>query len=102
MKPEDQEAWDNPTEIDPEMMKENEHKLRQVWDKTTPVPGLSALTAVISNTCRENRGDEGAIDEALARARAVMVDTLSRWPRNKGATFFLTFTVDREGRTELY
>ena len=70
--------------------------------RTTPVPGLSAFDAVISNTCRQGRGDEGAIDEALARLRAAMVDTIGRWPQDKGATFFVTFTVDRDGRTELY
>jgi hypothetical protein len=57
---------------------------------------------VISSDCREGRGDAGAIDEALARVREAMVDTLSRWPKDKGATFFVAFTVDRAGRRELY
>ena len=70
--------------------------------KTTPVPGLSASCAVITNTCRQGRGDEGAIDEALARIRKVMVDTIPRWSHDKNATFFVTFTVDREGRTQLF
>lgn len=69
---------------------------------TTPLPGLAAITAVISNACREGRGDEGAVDEALARVRKVMLDTLPRWDAEKGATFFLCFTVDRDGRTGLY
>lgn len=64
----------------------------------TPIPGIAAITCVISNECREGRGDQGAIDEALSRLRSTMVDTLNRWPKTKGATFFVAFTVDRLGR----
>jgi hypothetical protein len=67
----------------------------------TKVPGISALTAVISTACREGRGDAGAIDEALARIREKMLATIPLWPREKGATFFVSFTVDREGRRTL-
>ena len=70
--------------------------------RTTPVPGLMAQTVVISNACRKLRGDEGAIDVALARVRKVMTATLPRWPAEKGATFFVCFTVDRDGRQTLY
>lgn len=41
------------------------------------------------------------MDEALRRARAAMLDTIGRWPREKEATFFLTFTVDRDGHERL-
>ena len=68
---------------------------------TTPVPGIAAETTVISSACRRGHGDEGAIDEALSRIRKAMIDTIPRWPLDKGATFFVSLTVDREGRTEL-
>ena len=67
----------------------------------TKLPGIPARVAVISTECRINRGDQGAIDEALARVRSMMEQTVKLWPLEKGATFFLAFTVDREGRRSL-
>lgn len=36
----------------------------------TKVPGIAAKHCVITPTCRANRGDGGAFDEAVARCRA--------------------------------
>lgn len=65
------------------------------------VHGIPAVTAVVTSACREGHGDEGAVDEALARMRVVMMDTLPRWSLDKDATFFLVFTVDRDGHRNL-
>lgn len=70
-------------------------------ERVTKVPGLAARVACISSECRRGRGDVGAVDEALARVRESMMDTVGRWPLERGATFFVAFTVDREGRREL-
>lgn len=67
----------------------------------TEVPGIAARVAVISSDCRRGRGDVGAVDEALARVRESMLDTVGRWPLEGGPTFFLSFTVDRNGRRSL-
>lgn len=65
---------------------------------STTLPGVKAKHAVISTTCRQNRGDEGAADEALARLRAELLTCLANWPQEHGATFHLALTVDRRGR----
>jgi hypothetical protein len=66
----------------------------------TFVPGVKAKHAVISTACREGRGDAGAADEALARLRSELEALLESWPRERGATFHLLLTVDRNGRRE--
>jgi hypothetical protein len=35
----------------------------------TTLPGLKASHQMITPTCRENRGDDGAFEEAIARIR---------------------------------
>jgi hypothetical protein len=59
----------------------------------TLIPGIKAQEAVISPTCRANRGVEGAIDEALRRikdeymALQILV--------NVDAKFHVVLTVER-------
>lgn len=35
----------------------------------TRIPGIAAKHCIITETCRANRGDEGAFEEAVARIR---------------------------------
>lgn len=65
------------------------------------IPGIAAITTVITSDCRRGRGDTGAIDEALARVKEEMLATIPNWPVERDATFFLVFTVDRKGRRTL-
>lgn len=60
----------------------------------TTIDGLKVKHAIVTRTCRENRGVEGAIDEALARLRAAYLDTATA-PANAAANFHVVLTVDR-------
>ena len=60
----------------------------------TNIDGLKVRHAIVTKVCRENRGVEGAIDEALARLRAAFLDTASA-SANSDANFHLVLTVDR-------
>lgn len=57
------------------------------------VKGIKAVHAIISPTCRANRGDEGAIDEALRRIKDEYTRLLL--PANAEARFHLVLTVER-------
>jgi hypothetical protein len=59
----------------------------------TRVPGISAQHAIVSDACRTNRGDEGAIDEALARLRAEAMACMPGWSQ-RGARFHFVLTVE--------
>lgn len=59
------------------------------------LPGIKAQHAIITDTCRQNRGDEGAIDEALARLKQEYLATLKFWPIGKDVTFHVALTVDK-------
>lgn len=61
---------------------------------TTSIPGILSKHLMISDTCREAHGDEGAIDEALAKLRADYLGLLKAWPRGKGARFNIALAVD--------
>jgi len=65
----------------------------------TFLPGVKAKHAVISSVCRKAHGDEGAVDEALARLRAELLTCMKGWPLEKAATFHVVATVDRAGRS---
>lgn len=58
----------------------------------SPVAPTKALHAIITRECRANRGDEGAIDEALARVRTEYLACVGN-PRI--AQFHVTLTVER-------
>ncbi len=68
------------------------------------VDGIKTAHAVISDTCRSNKGEDQVIDEALEVLRAAYMKTFPSWARGKGAEFHVVLTVDypalqkREGR----
>ena len=55
----------------------------------------------VSSDCRK-RGDAVAATDAAERARMALLDVLSKWPVDKGATFFITVTVDSDGNREIH
>lgn len=62
------------------------------------LPGLKALHAIISDDCRRNRGDEGAIDEALRRVREEYLACVRSWHPHKGVKFNVLLTVEAPPR----
>lgn len=63
------------------------------------VPGINAIHAVITPTCRQNRGDDGAFDEAMDRLREQYRKTLEIRGED-GAEYHVVLSVEskREGR----
>ena len=59
------------------------------------VPGMQAIHAVISDDCRKGRGDNGAIEEALDRARKELRACMGGWQQGRGAKFHVVVTVER-------
>lgn len=68
----------------------------------TKLPGIKVRHAMISDVCRENKTDEGAIDEALVRLKESYMDTIRHWPIGKEAEFHVVLTVEypRAGDTK--
>lgn len=62
------------------------------------IPGIAAQHAIITDVCRTNRGDEGAIDEALTRLKKEFLSTVEYWPIGTGTQFHLVLTVEAKGR----
>lgn len=62
---------------------------------TMILPGMIAEHAIISDTCRENRGDMGAFDEAVRRLREEYARCIEGWRGTPGVTFHLALTVER-------
>ena len=60
----------------------------------TKIPGIQAKHAIISDNCRQLRGDEGAIDEALDRLKQEYVKLMEHWPLGKEVKFHVVLTVD--------
>lgn len=61
------------------------------------LPGIKARHAVISDLCRSGKGDEGAIDEALARLRETYLECVAGWAREgrAGVKYHVALTVER-------
>lgn len=61
--------------------------------------GSHAHHSIITPECRENRGDDGAFDEAVERARAVYDGIVHGW-RSSGPqpTIHLVLGLERPGR----
>ncbi len=59
------------------------------------VPGTAAVHAVISDACREGRGDAGAIDEAVERIRRGYLQVAEGWPVGAGAKIHVVLLVER-------
>lgn len=60
-----------------------------------PIPGLVAKHAIITETCIANRGEEGAVDEALQRCRQELLNCVAGWRGTKGVKFHVAVTVER-------
>ena len=54
---------------------------------------ITAHHRIITDECRL-KGEEVAIDEALATLRASAIKTVGYWPRGKGAKFHLKLEVE--------
>lgn len=63
------------------------------------IPGLKARHAIIKDACRTSRGNEGAIDEALARLKEEYLSCVDGWEIGKGAQFHLVLTVEKPPRS---
>ncbi len=62
----------------------------------TKIPGLCARHIIIKDACRELRGDKGAIDEALGRARDALEKAIKGWgPPGRGMQLHVVVTVER-------
>lgn len=59
------------------------------------IPGQLALHLVVSDACREGRGEQGAIDEAVERLRREYAHLLTGWPAGSGVRFHIALTVER-------
>lgn len=64
---------------------------------TTRTPGMSASHAIITEECLENRGEQGAIDEALDRTRESLEQCVPAWA-GKGARFHVVVVIERPGK----
>lgn len=65
----------------------------------TCIEGSCVIHAIIQDSCRELRGDRGAIDEAMNHARAALEGTVAGWgPPGKGVAFHVAVTVERPDR----
>lgn len=49
---------------------------------------------LITDECRTNRGDDGAIDEALGTARGAIKRLYTYWPIGKRATIHIRIEVE--------
>ena len=63
----------------------------------TTVPGRKAKHAYITDVCRTNRGDDGAIEEALNRLREEFKACADAWKIGDGTEFHLVLTVHKRG-----
>lgn len=64
------------------------------------VPGIVAQHVIITGHCRENRGDDGAFDEAVERLRVVYDRVASGWATGSGLKMHLVLTVERPDSEE--
>lgn len=67
-------------------------------DSETPriAPGAPASHSIITPVCRENRGDDGAFDEAVERARVAYDAVVQGWAGlDRQPTIHLVLTVER-------
>lgn len=62
----------------------------------TEIPGSPSSHSIITPQCRVNRGDEGAWDEAVARARDVYDQIVDGWSEvGPQPTMHLVLTMER-------
>jgi hypothetical protein len=60
----------------------------------TSIPGIKAVHAVISPTCRQNRTLTGAFDEAVRRLREEY-EACAKYEINSNVNYHLVLTVER-------
>ena len=68
---------------------------------SSSTPGVRVVSICVSPDCRR-RGDMVAATDAAEHARKALLDVMGKWPSDKGATFFLTVTVDRDGNRDIH
>lgn len=61
---------------------------------TTPIPGIKACHRWITDTCRKNRGDVGAMSEAASALQLELLNLYKHWPTGQGTRFHLVLTVE--------
>lgn len=62
----------------------------------TPVPGIKACHRWITDTCRSNRTDLGAMHEAVTPLQLELIKLFEVWPRGKNTRFHLVLTVEED------
>jgi hypothetical protein len=65
------------------------------------VPGITAKHAIVTPECRENRGKDGAFEEAARRLREEY-DIILASPENSDVEFHVVLTVVRPSHTPKY
>ena len=60
----------------------------------TTVPGLLAKHVYVTDACRENRTDMGALNEALDRIDEEFHELLKNWPQGHGHRFHVMLSVE--------
>jgi hypothetical protein len=61
----------------------------------TSIPGSSVAHAVVTDECREKKGDWTCYDEALHRLREQYAKVVKGWPVGNGAKIHIVLTVER-------
>lgn len=64
-------------------------------EKVSHIPGIKAVHATITDACRTNRGDDGALEEALRRVSEMYRQCVKGWTVGKGAQIHIALTVER-------
>jgi hypothetical protein len=64
----------------------------------TVIPGIKARHAIVTDVCRANRTDEGAVDEALARLREEALQCFQGWKGKEGIQWHFVLTMEAPKR----
>lgn len=59
------------------------------------IPGITAAHAYITDECRTNRGEEGALSESLLRLYNEAKECFKGNPIGRGTRFHVVLTVER-------
>ena len=55
---------------------------------------VKAHHRIITSECRKNKGEDGALDEAIASARTAVCELYDAWPRDSGAKIHIKVEVE--------
>lgn len=61
------------------------------------IPGITASHQTITDVCRENRGDDGAFEEAMRRILLQYEACIEGWKGTSGVQFHLVLSVEKPG-----